>query len=416
MKNKRLYQLAWEATSAELGAEPNTELPRSRAFGGSRRDGRLTLSNRPAILAFVHETHPSHALPARFGKYTLLSKIAEGGMAEIFLAVEDTPHTGRRFVIIKRIHPTRADDPDYQDFFLSEGRISIRCAHPNIPQVYELDRIGGIYYLAMEVIRGHTLLEFVRCCHIREEPATVSSLVCVGLGVAAALEHAHSLTDVDGCPLGVIHRDVSPQNILIDDSGTVKLIDFGVARSSVQEHRTRTGVVKGKFSYLAPELLEAKRPPDARVDVFATGVVLYEALTGKPLFRGSSDKKTLANIRFAPIRDLRSLREDVPRGVARVIHTALERDPERRHASASELLQALDDAAADAGLRASRLALRDEVRAVCGDHTPPEAYLAQHGHIPEPIPGLSPALAARDPQLAYFLRQAGAHGEPQSAP
>ena len=353
-------------------------------------------------------------VPQRFGKYTLLDKIAEGGMAEIFLALEDTPHAGRRFVIIKRIRPEHADDPDFQAFFLSEGRVSLQCAHPNLPQIYELDRVRGVYYLAMELIRGHTLLQYIRAAAGRGGQATVASIATVGLGVAAGLEHAHGLRDVDGTPLNVVHRDVSPQNVLIDAAGTVKLIDFGVARSAVQAHRTRTGVVKGKFSYLAPEQLEGRPPPDPRADLFALGVVLYECFTARPLFRGRSDAQTIQNIRAAPIRDLASVRDDVPRTLADVIHRALERDPNDRFASATEMLAALDDAARRAGLPTSARKLRDEVTASCGTPARPEGYLERATGALSADPKsptfaelISPELATRDPELLHFLRQAG---------
>lgn len=345
--------------------------------------------------------------PQRFGKYTLLDKIAEGGMAEIFLAAEDTPHTGQRFVIVKRIRPERAPDPDYQSFFLSEARVSLQCAHPNLPQIYELDRVGGVYYLAMEMIRGHTLLEYLRACHRRRARASVAAVAAVGLDVAAALEHAHDLCDVTGTPLGVIHRDVSPQNIVIDASGATKLIDFGVARSALQAHRTRTGVVKGKLSYLAPELLRGGGAPDHRADLFSLGVVLYESLAGRALFRGRSDRETLENLRAARVRDLVEIRAAVPRPLADAIHRCLERDPERRHQGASDLLRALDGATRETGIHPSRLALRDEVRAACGPPARPEAYWREEAGR-EPGPLLSPELAERDPELAYFLRRAGA--------
>lgn len=328
-------------------------------------------------------------------------------MAEILLALEDTPHAGRRFVIIKRIRSEHADDPDFQAFFLSEGRVALQCAHPNLPQTYELDRIRGVYYLAMELIRGHTLLEYVRQVAAREGRVSVAAVATVGIGVAAALEHAHSLCDVDGSPLGVVHRDVSPQNVLIDAAGSVKLIDFGVARSTVQAHRTRTGVVKGKFSYLAPEQIQGNAP-DPRADIFALGVVLYECLTARPLFRSKSDSQTLKNVCSAPIRDLVSVRDDVPRAIADVIHRAIERDPARRYATATELLVALDVAARRAGLHLSPCKLRDEVIASCGEPARPERYArSARVEAPQPPERLSAELAARDPELAHFLRQAG---------
>lgn len=368
--------------------------------------------------------------PQRFGKYLLLHQVALGGMAEIFLAVEKSEHGGHRFVTIKRIRQDFDRDDDFVQFFLTEGRVSLKCAHPNLPQAYELGEVDGCHYLALEYIHGHTLLDVVREASLGRRQLAVSSVVHIGVGLAAALEHAHGLRDVDGRPLKVVHRDVTPQNVMLSVSGAVKLIDFGIVRSSVQTHKTESGVVKGKFSYMAPETLDGSRRFDHRADLFALGVVLHEALTGRSLFRGHDDQDTVDRVRSMRVPDLTRLRSDLPAPLASVIMRALERDPDRRFQNATEMLHSLERAAELAHLHHSMTRLRDEVLDRCGvpllPALPPEVR-ALLGHAvaraetseeeidaPE-SPSNEPTVPladeedrlSQDPQLAYFLRQSG---------
>ena len=371
--------------------------------------------------------------PQRFGKYLLLHQVALGGMAEIFLAVERSNHGGHRFVTIKRIRKDFDRDDEFVQFFLTEGRVSLKCAHPNLPQAYELGEVDGAHYLALEYIHGHTLLDVVREAAVGRRTLATSSVVHIGIGLAAALEHAHGLRDVDGRPLRVVHRDVTPQNVMLSVSGSVKLIDFGIVRSSMQTHRTESGVVKGKFSYMAPETLDGDQRFDHRADLFALGVVLHESLTGRSLFRGHDDQDTVDRIRSMRIPDLTRLRSDVPPPISAVILHALERDPDRRFQTATEMLHALERAAELSHIHHSMTRLRDEVLDRCGvpllPALPPEVRkllgevptrtatsLEEPGFdAPEP-PSDQPTAPldeepaqpmSQDPKLDYFLRQSG---------
>jgi eukaryotic-like serine/threonine-protein kinase len=371
--------------------------------------------------------------PQRFGKYLLLQQVALGGMAEIFLAVERSDHGGHRFVTIKRIRKDFDRDDEFVQFFLTEGRVSLKCAHPNLPQAYELGQEGGAHFLALEYIHGHTLLDVVREAALGRRSLAVSSVVHIGVGLAAALEHAHGLRDVDGRPLRVVHRDVTPQNVMLSVSGAVKLIDFGIVRSSMQTHKTESGVVKGKFSYMAPETLDGDRRFDHRADLFALGVVLHEALTGRSLFRGHDDQDTVDRIRGMRIPDLTRLRSDVPPAIASVVLHALERDPDRRFQTATDMLHALERAAELSNIHHSMTRLRDEVLDRCGvpllPALPPEVRKLL-GEVPTRIttsveePGFEapeppsdrPTAPldeepeqpmSLDPKLDYFLRQSG---------
>jgi eukaryotic-like serine/threonine-protein kinase len=344
--------------------------------------------------------------PRPFGRYTLLDRVAAGGMAELFLAVERTPHAGGRFVMIKRIRDDLHDEPDFIEFFLTEARVSLKCAHPNLPQVHELGRADGHYYLAMEYIRGHDMLTVLRASALNMVPLSVRAALTIGIGVAGALEHAHGLREIDGASLEVVHRDVSPQNVLVSTAGSVKLIDFGVVRSSVAFHHTRTGVLKGKLSYMAPEQLEGSGRLDHRADLFALGILLHESLCARPLFRGRDDTDTAERIRSMPIPDPSRVRDDVPVGLADVILRCLERDADRRYASAGELLEALDHIAEACGLAPTPVALRRETAALCGE--PPLPHPG--GRMATP-PEPRTVRATRDPALLYFLRRAGAPDE-----
>jgi len=290
---------------------------------------------------------------------------------------------------------------------------------------YELGEVDGIYYLAMEFIRGPTLLDLLRRAHRANTALSVQSALTVARKVAAALEHTHGLRDVDGRPLQVIHRDVTPQNTLIGYDGTVKLIDFGIVQSAIQTHKTAVGIVKGKFSYLAPEQIsrrDTREKIDHRADLFSLGVMMHEALLGRVLFRGRTDRDTIKRVLRAPIPVPSDIRREIPESLSRVVLRALQRDPARRYPSATALLADLEHVAATEGLDSSVLGLRGEVRTLCGS---PQRYhipalpreqargkarpapkrRAAAGSQPPPPPGAT-GIAA-DADLRYFLRQAG---------
>jgi serine/threonine-protein kinase len=329
-------------------------------------------------------------LPQRFGKYLLLRRVAVGGMAEIFLAVEKSPHGSHRFVTIKRIKADFDRDDEYVQFFLTEGRVSLKCSHPNLPQAYEMGAVDGSHYLALEYIHGHTLLDVVRAGAASDRQLSIETAVHMGVCVAAALEHAHGLRDVDGQSLCVVHRDVTPQNVMLSVSGTVKLIDFGIVRSAVQTHRTASGVVKGKFSYMAPESLASGREFDHRADLFALGIVLHETLTGRSLFRGATDNDTLRRVRTMPIPDVTRMRPDTPPGLAALIARALERDPDRRFQTATDVLHSLEQVAEEAHIHRSVTRLRDEVLDRCGDPPFPTLTEEERAMLEEAAPPLPP--------------------------
>jgi len=306
------------------------------------------------------------ALPIRWGGYLLVKRLAVGGMAEVYLAVDEPPLGGRRFVVVKRVREDYADDPEFAQFFLTEGRVSLKVHHPNLPVAHRLGEADGRAFLVLEYIHGHSLIQVLRAVITARRGLGVASTIAIGRAAAHALAHLHALADLDGAPLEVIHRDVSPHNLIIGSDGVVKLIDLGVARAALQTHHTETGVVKGKYAYMAPEQLGPASRLDARADLFSLGIVLHELLLGRALFQGTSDLDTCDRVRLLPIPDLVPLRPDLPRAVADVVMTALERNPDRRWQSGAQLAAALDVAAQDSGVWPSDAGLVDEVVALIG--------------------------------------------------
>jgi serine/threonine-protein kinase len=305
-----------------------------------------------------------------FGKYKLRELLARGGMAEIHLAVEKTVHKGDRLVVLKRILPSHKDDPDFVEFFHHEARVALQLSHPNIVQAYEFGEEEDTLYLAMEYVRGHTVLDVIRRAASMGRQVSLDAALKIAADVAGALDYVHRATDPDGRALNIVHRDVSPHNIVIAREGTAKLADFGIARASIQEFKTRTGVIKGKFAYLAPEMLKKNPSFDHRADLFALGTVTYELITRRPLFRGANESDTVKRILAGRIPPLRELRPDCPAALEAVVHRALERDPDHRYATGGELQRDLEEAARVSGLFPTPTRLRVELEALFEDNAP----------------------------------------------
>ena len=272
-----------------------------------------------------------------FGRYTLVKRLGAGGMGEVFLArAEGTDQE----LVLKRILPHLTENPRFLRLFLDETRIASRLVHPNIARIHELGEVEGTWFVAMELVAGSDLRELLK--RTREQGHHVPLEVAFGIAVeiARGLSHAHAATDSQGRSLHVVHRDVSPHNILIGRNGEVKLIDFGVAKAANKSVQTGTGILKGKFPYMAPEQANAK-PVDPRTDVFALGIVLWEMICARYLFRGKTDAVTLKLVREASVPPPSSLRDDVPEAVERVVMKALRKEPRERYQTAEAFREAL---------------------------------------------------------------------------
>ncbi|MBN8610501.1 MAG: serine/threonine protein kinase, partial [Deltaproteobacteria bacterium] len=324
------------------------------------------MADRSLLKPAIH----ANQLPAicTYGRYEILGRIAFGGMAEIFLGRENLSVGATRMLVIKRILPQVADDAAFVEMFLDEARLAIQLAHPNICHIYEFGEIEATYFIAMEWIHGAPLGKVIR--RAREGKHIAPELVVkILVQVAEALDYAHNARDSTGSPLNIVHRDVTPHNIMVSYSGQVKLLDFGIAKASSASTKTEAGVVKGKFAYMSPQQCLG-RDIDARSDVFALGICLYEALTGRSLYQRETDYETMKAVIEEPVPSIRSVRPELPMELDAIVQRALQKSVDERWQSAAQMQIALEDWLASTGraVSAARVAqlmtdlFHDEVR------------------------------------------------------
>lgn len=278
----------------------------------------------------------------RFGKYILLDHLAKGGMAELFRAKVTGVAEFERLIAIKCMRPGLANDTAFSDMFVDEANLAGQLSHANIAQIYELGRHKDQLYIAMELVEGRDLRQVLNRCGERDITLPDAFVAYVVTKAAYGLHYAHGKTTADGKPLNLVHRDISPPNILVSFDGEVKVVDFGIAKASQRNvNETSAGVLKGKFAYMAPEQVSGGEV-DHRADIFALGVVLYELLTRRRLFRGDTDFEVLQKVESADIPDLRVALPDAPPEVLGVLYNALARDPKDRYANAADMAKDLE--------------------------------------------------------------------------
>jgi len=297
-----------------------------------------------------HETEPAAAVSQdtdpwiregiSFGRYRLLRHLSSGGMGTVFQAVTRLDSGAERLVAIKRLPAPSSDQDRFVRMLLDEARIMIRLRHPAIVKVYEFGKVGLEHFLAMEYVHGRDLDSLMRALRRRKTRFPVGIAIYVIGRVLEALEHAHQARDDNGGAAGIVHRDVSPPNILCGFTGKVKLTDFGVAKAARRFAVTKPGEVRGKLAYMSPEQLTDEEV-DQRSDLFAVGIVLHELLSGASLFRGQVAAETMYKVLEAPIPPLARSRPDIPVELAMITQTALRRDPEQRFSCAREMREAL---------------------------------------------------------------------------
>ena len=283
-------------------------------------------------------------MPQRFGKYTLIRKIALGGMAEIFLALQRSMAGFEKLIVVKRVLPHLAKDQAFIELLLTEARIAATLNHPNVAHIYDVGEANGQFYIAMEHIHGEDLRSIVRQMKkVNETSFPLEHAIAIVLGCCAGLSYAHEKTNLDGAPMEIVHRDVSPQNILVTFTGDVKLVDFGIAkagRSTTED--TGSGQLKGKIPYMSPEQAQGL-PLDGRSDVFSLGVILFELCTGKRLFRGANEMDTLKMIVEGEYPKPRALNPNLPERLEKIILKSLEKDLAIRYQSAREMQADIED-------------------------------------------------------------------------
>ncbi|MET0402350.1 MAG: serine/threonine-protein kinase [Cystobacter sp.] len=280
--------------------------------------------------------------PVPFGQYQLLERIAVGGMAELFLAHQTGPDGFDKPVVIKRIRSELSQQPTFVRMFLNEARLAAQLNHPNIVQIHDLGKVGDSYYIGMEYLFGRDTRKVVPTAESLGISFPMVYALKIASSVCEGLHYAHQKVDLYGSPLNIVHRDVTPENIFVCFDGTVKVLDFGIAKAANRmQQTTRAGELRGKLSYLSPEQCLGK-PVDHRSDVFSLGAVLYEWLTGFQLFSGESEVAVMRSIVEGKVYAPSYFRADIPEPVEAILMKALERDRDKRYPSAWHFQQDLD--------------------------------------------------------------------------
>lgn len=309
------------------------------------------------------------AVATPFGKYLLLHKLAEGGMAEVFLARQSGLEGFEKPVVIKRILPRYSDEPRFVEMFLNEARVAARLTHPALVHIYELGQIDGQYYIAMEFVHGEDLRALVETAEQQERRPPAAIACRIVADTLGGLHYAHTRTGKDGQPLGLVHRDVSPQNVLVTYEGGVKLVDFGIAKATQAEqgaNQTQVGLLKGKYAYMSPEQCRGQAL-DARSDIFSVGILLWELVAWRRLFRRGTDLATLVAVVEDPIPTLEQAGAHPPPELSRIVMRALARSPDERYPSAQAMQADLEALIRAQGWEADSIRLQRYVREVCAD-------------------------------------------------
>ena len=278
--------------------------------------------------------------PTPLGQYQLIEKIAQGGMAEIFRGKALDPYGIERAVVIKRILPHIAASPEFVEMLIDEAKIAVQLSHGNIAQVYDLGKVVDDYFIVMEYVEGKTLSQIMKRLKNQDKRMPVPHAVSICAEIAGGLDYMHRKTDESGHPLNIVHRDISPQNVIVSTAGTVKIIDFGIAKAKTKISTTDSGILKGKFAYMSPEHAEGERL-DHRTDIFSLGIILHELLTGQRLFKGKNNPETIKKVKKAKVPVPSEVRSAIPRALDEIVLKALQRDRDKRYPSAHDLAQDL---------------------------------------------------------------------------
>ncbi|HJL19166.1 MAG TPA: serine/threonine-protein kinase [Sandaracinaceae bacterium LLY-WYZ-13_1] len=354
-------------------------------------------------------------MPMRFGKYTLIRKLAVGGMAKLFLALQRSVAGFEKLIVVKRVLPNLVKDESFIEMLLAEARIAATLNHPNIAHIYDVGAVEGQYYIAMEHVHGEDLRSLVR--QMKKKGVTAFPLehaLAIVLGCCAGLAYAHDKRDLDGEPMGIVHRDVSPQNILVTFTGDVKLVDFGIAkagRGGMED--TGSGQLKGKVPYMSPEQAQGLEL-DKRSDIFSLGIMLFELTTGRRLFRGKNEMETLRRIVEEEYPRPRDLNPHLSPRLEEIILRALEKDPERRYQSAREMQADLEDYIRSEQLKVSALSLGSWMQDLFGEKLDAQKRMLQEGRQLAEVLAEQAALEEQEGSLPGGTYGSGVRQKPAS--
>ena len=358
-------------------------------------------------------TPPAEAAPPEeFGPYLVYERLGVGGMATVHRAKKRGIAGFERVVALKRMLPHLADDAEFISSFVREAKLASMLVHPNIAQVHDFGRVGAIYFIAMELVDGFDVRKMLRYSNRTKDPLPLPVVLSILGELCDALEHAHTFVDEHGQPQGIVHRDVSPSNLIVAQSGHLKVIDFGIAKANVRQLHTESGRVKGKLGYMAPEAVTGRAWGPA-CDVFSAGVVAHEMLTAQPLFSAKTDYDTMIRIHEAEIPPPSRRNPNVPPLLDEVVLAALSRDPDRRLPSARAFREALDYVGDTAGMRFSARDVADWRSRVATPEDPwgvrgvasaaPSASGSHSGPIPRPIAASPPSYTNRGTVMLNFI-------------
>jgi serine/threonine-protein kinase len=335
----------------------------------------------------------------QFGGYTLLEQIGVGGMAEVFLARHSGVEGFEKEIVIKRIRPHLSATASFVNMFLGEAKLAAQLSHPNIVQIYDLGKIKDSYFIAMEYISGRDMSAIIPKCKTMEIPLPVEYALKIASNVCEALYYAHTKTDAFGTPFHIVHRDVSPENVRVAWTGTVKILDFGIAKAATQLHETKAGEIKGKLVYMSPEQVMGK-DVDHRSDIFSLGVVMYEALTGLKLFSGENDLAIMNNIIEGKIYPPSYFSDDVPAEVEAILMKALEKDRRKRYQSACDMQLDIDTFLAGHEFTPSNIHLTNFMKQLFKDELAAEQERRQAETPASPARFVTPAREKASPPRA----------------
>lgn len=319
-------------------------------------------------------------VPDEFGPYEVYERLGMGGMAQVHRAKKRGPAGFERSVALKRMLSHLAEDGSFVESFIREAKVVSLLVHPNIAQVYDFGRIGGIYYIAMELVPGFDLRKLLRYANRANEPIPLPVVLSILGELCDALEYAHTCKDEQGTQLNIVHRDISPSNMIVAPTGHLKVIDFGIAKASARQLHTESGQVKGKLGYMSPESALGMSSGGVS-DVFSMGVVAWELVTASPLFSARTDFETMRKIREADIAPPSRLNPSCPPELDRLVLAALERDPQQRLPSAAAFRRGLDDIATRYGIHVSARSVAEWIQ----QFIQPEDYVNRSsGRTPPP--------------------------------
>lgn len=366
----------------------------------------------------------------QIGRYKIVRRLAVGGMAELFLGYTRAMHGFEKLVVLKRILPQYAENPDFVRMFLDEARLAATLDHQNIAHVYDIGEHNGSYFFAMEYVHGQSLLKVMRAVTQARRPLPLEHSLTIIIGMCRGLHYAHDKAGLDGTQLGIVHRDVSPPNVILTFDGTVKVVDFGIAKAATARSSTAVGTLKGKIPYMSPEQCRSD-PLDRRSDIFSIGILLYELTVGRRLFQAESEVGIIRKICLGGFPQPTSIHPNYPPELEAIVMRSLQLSAQARYATGRELQMALEEFSREFKLPCSTARLAEFMEELFDEEArkwPTNPSIATEGtttddghvdnghvedptrHLPQGVPTPAPAPVAASPPRPSDSQELAAFG------